>query len=130
MGPPLSIHSLVGSNGIKAILTCHKGIEHRARAVDELELMDMDEAATTEAKPKAAAKEEAEQEETITVIVADYQAMQQTLAVIQFELTDMQRDARQDKLKADERYHALQAMLQAILAWLPPASGATSSAPQ
>jgi hypothetical protein len=96
--------------------------------------MDMDEAATTKAKPKAATKEEAEQEETITVIVADYQAMQQTLAVIQFELTDMQRDARQDKLKADERYHALQAMLQAmlqaILAWLPPASGATSSAPQ
>jgi hypothetical protein len=69
--------------------------------------MDMDEAATTEAEPKAAAKEEAEQEETITGIVADYQAMQQTLVVIQFELTDMQRDARQDKLKADERYHAL-----------------------
>jgi hypothetical protein len=42
----------------------------------------------------------------------------------------MRRDARQDKLEADERYEAQQAMMQAILAWLPLASGASSSALQ
>jgi hypothetical protein len=40
--------------------------------------------------------------------------MQQTLVDIRFELIDMQRDARQDKHEADERYHALQAMLHAV----------------
>jgi hypothetical protein len=52
------------------------------------------------------------------------------LAGILFEFADMQKDACQDKLEANEWYHALQVMLQAILAWLPPALGATSSAPQ
>jgi hypothetical protein len=56
--------------------------------------------------------------------------MQQTLADIRFELIDIQRDARQDKHEADERYHALQAMLHAILTRLPPDEGASSSALQ
>jgi hypothetical protein len=102
---------------------------HRAKATDEPELMDMDEAAAA-TKPEPAAKEEVKQEETITVSIADYRAMQQTLADIRFELADMQRDARQDKLEANERYHALQAMLHAILVRLPPASGASSSTRQ
>jgi hypothetical protein len=47
---------------------------------------------------------------------------------IRFELADMQRDAHQDKLEADDWYHALQAMLHAILARLRLALGASSSA--
>jgi hypothetical protein len=103
---------------------------HRARVVDEPELMDIDKAIVATAEPEAVAEEEVEQEKTITISAADFYALQETLADIRFELADMQRDACQDKLKADERYEAQQAMLQAILARLPPASGASSSALQ
>jgi hypothetical protein len=92
--------------------------------------MDMDEAAAATVEPEVAVEEEAEQEETITVSAADYRAMQHTLVDIRFKLANMQRDACQDKLEADERYLALQALLQDILARLPLASRASSSAPQ
>jgi hypothetical protein len=101
-----------------------------AKAADKPELMDMDEVAATAVESEAVVKEEAKQEEMITISAADFYALQKTLTNIQFELADMQRDARQDKLGADERYEAQQAMLQAILARLPPASRATSSTPQ
>jgi hypothetical protein len=65
----------------------------------------------------------------ITINAANYRAMLQTLADIRFDLADQRRNARQDKLKADERYHAQQTVLQAILARLPLAWGASSSAP-
>jgi hypothetical protein len=100
---------------------------HRARAADEPELMDIDKSIVATAEPEAVAEEEAEQEKTITISAADFYALQETLADIRFELADMRRDACQDKLEADERYKAQQAMLQAILAWLPPALGASSS---
>jgi hypothetical protein len=47
--------------------------EHRARATNGAELMDMDEAQAEE--EELAEEEEAEQEETITVSPADYRAM-------------------------------------------------------
>jgi hypothetical protein len=84
---------------------------HRARATDEPELMDMDEAVVAVAEPEAVAEEKAEQEEMITIITADFYALQETLVDIRFELADMRRDAHQDKLEADERYEAQQAML-------------------
>jgi cob(I)alamin adenosyltransferase len=67
-------------------------------------------------------EKKAEQEETITISATDFYALQKTLADIRFELANMRRDARQDKLEVDERYEAQQAMLRAILAWLPPIS--------
>ena len=48
---------------------------HQARVADELELMDMDEATVAAAELEAAAEEEAEQKEMITVNAADYQTM-------------------------------------------------------
>jgi hypothetical protein len=50
---------------------------HRARAAGEPKLMDMDKATVVAVEPEAEAakEEEAEQEETIIVSTADYQAM-------------------------------------------------------
>jgi hypothetical protein len=96
---------------------------HRARAANEPELMDMDEATT---EPKVVAEEEAEQEEMIIISATDFYALQETLVDIRFKLADMWRDACQDKLEVDERYKAQQAMLRAILVWLPLALGASS----
>ena len=90
--------------------------------------MDMDEAVA--AKPKAAVEPEAEAEKTISIKAIDFYALQESLVGIQFELADIQRDAHLDKLEADERYETQQAMLRAILARLPSASGACSSALQ
>jgi hypothetical protein len=59
---------------------------HQAKAADELEMMDMDEAA---AELEAAADEKAEQEEMITISAADFYALQETLADIGFELANM-----------------------------------------
>jgi hypothetical protein len=75
---------------------------HRAKAADELEMMDMDEAV---AELEAAADEEAEQEKMITISTAYFYALQETLANI----------GRHDKLEANEWYLALQALLRDIL---------------
>ena len=72
--------------------------------------------ATNGAKPmdieeEAANEEVTKEEETITMSAAHYRAMQQALADIQFELANQRRDALKDKLKANEQYRTLQAML-------------------
>ena len=102
---------------------------HRARVVDEPELMDMDEPAAVEqevakeeevvAEPNAVEEEEEECEETITISAADLVALQDTLDDIRFHIANMRRDACQVQLKEDERYKAIQAMLRDIVAWLP-----------
>jgi hypothetical protein len=61
---------------------------------------------------------------------ADFYTLQDTLADIRFKIANIERDARQDKLEAEERFEAQQSLLRAILDRLPPASGATSSTPQ
>ena len=94
------------------------GIE---KATNGVEPMDMEEEVVDE--------EVAEEEEMITLGTAHYRAIQQDLADIWFELADQRREAREDKHLADKRFEALQVMLRAILARLPPASGASSSAP-
>ena len=60
---------------------------HRARATNEPKPMDMDEAVAAELE--AAAEEEVEPEETITIRAADFYALQESLVGIQFELVDM-----------------------------------------
>jgi hypothetical protein len=57
-------------------------------------------------------EEEEEYEETITLRAADFYALQDTLEDIRFQIADIQRDARQDKLKTQD-------MLQGILDRLP-----------
>ena len=74
----------------------HMPWEHWARAIDEPEPMDMDEVAATE--------EEADPEESITIRAPYFYALQESLAGIRFELANMQRNACQDKLEANERY--------------------------
>ena len=59
-------------------------------------------------------EEEEEYEETITLRAADFCALQDTLEDIRFQIADIQRDARQDRLKTQD-------LLQAILDRLPPA---------
>jgi hypothetical protein len=59
-------------------------------------------------------EEEKEYEETITLRVADFYALQDTLEDIRFQIADIQRDARQDRLETQD-------MLRAILDRLPPA---------
>jgi deoxyadenosine/deoxycytidine kinase len=58
-------------------------------------------------------EEEEEYGETITLIASDFYALQDTLKDIRFQITDIQRDARQDRLKTQD-------MLRAILDRLPP----------
>jgi deoxyadenosine/deoxycytidine kinase len=82
----------------------------------EPEPMDIQERA---AEPERAAEhdeqpEEEEYEEMITLRATDFYALQDTLKDIQFQIADMQRDARQDRLETQD-------MLRAILDRLPPA---------
>ena len=80
-----------------------------------------EEEAQQEAKAEDQPDEE-EYEETITLSATDVYALQDTLEDIQFQISDIQRHARQDKLES-------QAMLQVILSRLPPALGASPPAP-
>jgi hypothetical protein len=72
--------------------------------------------------------DEEEYEETITLRAADVYALQDTLEDMRFQIANIQRDAHQDKFE-------LRAMMQDILARLPPTQRAfpptpgTSSAP-
>jgi hypothetical protein len=99
------------------------------KVVREPEMMDMDEpvvletAAPEPIEPLVEPEEEEEEEdyeETITLRASDFVAFQDILEDMQFQIANIQRDARQDKLET-------QAMLQAIIDRLPPTSG--SSAP-
>jgi hypothetical protein len=103
------------------------------RAVPELELetepMDIQEMA---AEQERAAKlervtehdeqpeDEEEYEETIMLRASDFVAFQDILEDMRFQIANIQRNARQDRLETQD-------MLQAALDKLPPASG--SSAP-
>ena len=98
--------------------------EHRARALDEPEMMNMDEPVAAEpgepsvepvTEPHVADEEEAvtEQEETITLRASDFEALQDTLEDIRFQIADIQRDVRQDRLETQD-------LLRAILDRLPP----------
>ena len=76
-------------------------------------------------EPKRAAEQEEqseEEEEYITLRAADFYALQDTLEDIRFQIADIQRDARQDRLEITE-------MFQAILDRLPPASGPSAPPP-
>jgi hypothetical protein len=70
------------------------------------------------AEPERAAEHdeqlEEEYEETITLRAAYFYALQNTLEDIRFQIADIQRDARQDRLETQD-------MLRAILDRLPPA---------
>jgi hypothetical protein len=72
------------------------------------------------AEPERAAEhneqleEEEEYEETMTLRAAYFYALQNTLEDIRFQIADIQRDARQDRLETQD-------MLRAILDRLPPA---------
>jgi hypothetical protein len=97
----------------------------------EPEMMDMDEPAAPEpAEPEMAKGQEEEvdeqpdedYEETITIRASDFYALQDTLDDIRFQIADIQRDARQDKLETQD-------MLRAILDRLPLALGASSAPP-
>jgi hypothetical protein len=77
----------------------------------ELEPMDIQEMATEQeraAKPERVAEfdeqpeEEEEFEEMITLRATDFYALQDTLEDIRFQIADIQRDARQDKLETQE----------------------------
>jgi hypothetical protein len=58
-------------------------------------------------------EEEEEYEEMITLKAADFYALQDTLEDIRFQVANIQRDARQDRLETQD-------MLWAILDRLPP----------
>ena len=91
------------------------------RTKPEPEPMDIHE--TTVEQEIAAEPEMAEEyEETITLSTADVYALQDTLEDIQFQISDIQRDACQDRLNS-------QVMLQEILSRLPPESRASPLAP-
>jgi hypothetical protein len=87
--------------------------EHRARALDEPEMMNMDEPVAAEpgepsvepvTKPHVADEEkvETEQEETITLRASNFEALQDTLEDIRFQITDIQRDVHQDRLETQD----------------------------
>jgi hypothetical protein len=77
----------------------------------EPEPMDIQEMATEQertAEPEMAVEqeeqpeEEEEYEEIITLKAADFYALQDTLEDIRFQIADIQRDARQDRLKTQD----------------------------
>jgi hypothetical protein len=99
------------------------------RVVRDLEMMDVDElvvlktSAPEPVEPPVEPeieKDEEDYEETITLKASDFVASQDILEDIQFQIANVQRDARQDRLET-------QAMLRAILDRLPPASRSSAS---
>jgi nucleoid-associated protein YgaU len=95
----------------------------RAVPEPEPEPMDIQEMAVEQeraAEPERATEQEEqpekeeEYEEMITLRAADFYALQDTLEDIRFQIVDILRDARQDRLKTQD-------MLRAILDRLPPA---------
>jgi hypothetical protein len=106
----------------------NQSCSHMPRVVQQLEMMDVDEPVVPETVAPEPAElpvepepeEEEEYEETITLKVSDFVAFQDILEDMQFQISNIQRDARRDRLET-------QAMLRAIFDRLPPASG--SSAP-
>ena len=82
---------------------------HRARAADELEMLNIEE---PEAQPEVAIEPDAavdeeegeEYEETITISASDLVALQDTLDDMRFKIANIERDARQAQLEAEERF--------------------------
>ena len=87
----------------------------------KLEMAEEYEEEAEQAETKDEPNEE-EYEETITLSTTDVYALQDTLEDIRLQISNIQRDARQDRLES-------QAMLQDILSRLLPASGASPPAP-
>jgi molecular chaperone GrpE (heat shock protein) len=102
---PMDIHEMAAKQEIAA--KPEMAEEHEEEAEQEPEAEDQ--------------PDEEEYEETITLSAADVYALQDTLEDIRFQISNIQRDARQDRLE-------LQAMLQDILSRLPPA-GTSPPAP-
>jgi hypothetical protein len=116
----------------------NQSYSHMPKVIPEPELkpkpepkpMDILEMATEQeiaAKPKMARGQEEEADEEkyekmITLKATYFYALQDTLEDIRFQISDIQRDACQDRLE-------LQATLQDILSRLPPASGTSPPAP-
>jgi hypothetical protein len=99
------------------------------RVVRDLEMMDVDEPVVLKTSAPVLAeppvepeieKDEEDYEETITLRASDFVASQDILEDIQFQIANVQRDACQDRLET-------QAMLQAVLDRLPPASRSSAS---
>jgi hypothetical protein len=86
-------------------------------AIEQERAAKLERAAEQEEQPE---EEEEEYEETITLRASNFVAFQDILEDMRFQITNIQRDARQDRLETQE-------MLRAILDRLPPAS--RSSAP-
>ena len=77
-------------------------------------------------EPDAADDEEGEEyTDTITISASDLVALQDTLDDMRFKIDNIERDARQAQLEAEERFEAQQSLLRAILDRLPPAAGAS-----
>ena len=81
-------------------------------AAEQERAVEPERAAKHDEQPKE--EEEEEYEEMIILRAVDFYALQDTLEDIRFQIADIQRDARQDRLETQD-------MLQAILERLPPA---------
>jgi hypothetical protein len=113
----------------------NQSCSHMPRVATKSKPMDIHEMATEQeiaAEPEMAEgqeeeadeqPDEEEYEEMITLRAADVYALQDTLEDMRFQIADIQRDAHQDRLE-------LRAMMQDILARLPPAQGAFPPAPR
>jgi hypothetical protein len=105
----------------------NQSLSHMPRAVPtpEPEPMDIPEIA---AEPERAVEheeqpeEEEEYEETITLRASDFVHLQDTLVDMRSQITNLQRDAHQDRLE-------IQGMFRAILDRLPSASGPSAPPP-
>jgi hypothetical protein len=97
-------------------------------------MMDMDEPIAVEqevelvSKPDTADEEEEEYEETVTIRAPDLLALQDTLDYMRFKIANIEIDAHQAQLEAEERFEEQQSLLRAILDRLPPAAGASPPA--
>ena len=112
---------------------------HRARAADEPEMMDIEKLAAQPeppAQPEVAVEPNAtddedegeEYEETITISASNLVALLDTLDDMRFKIDNIERDAHQAQLEAEERFKAQQSLLRAILNRLPSAAGASPPA--
>jgi hypothetical protein len=122
-GRSLKAHTSAASSGTRVVPTCpepHQSQSPWTFRRWQLSRRKQLSQRATEQEEQPEEEEEEEYEETITLRASDFVAFQDILKDMRSQITDLQRNARQDRLETHD-------MLRAILDRLPPAFG--SSAP-
>jgi uncharacterized protein YbbK (DUF523 family) len=103
MGRSLKAHISAASSGTRVVPTCPEPkpepMDIPKMAVEQERVAELERVAEQEEQPE---EEEEEYVETITLRASNFVAFQDILEDMRFQITNIQRDARQDRLETQE----------------------------